>query len=181
MLRYGECRGNAVKNVFKRILVAVDPSKAASWAVDVARSMADGMESEVLLVHVMNKLPAQPNGGAVTRAKLALNLKRKGRALLRRTRASFEPGVKVSEMLREGSPADEILASAVDWEAQLIVLGAFSSRRLAHLMLGSTAETVARRARCPVVTVGDEGISPDSYVQGVHVLAGGNVGNSKVG
>ena len=150
-----------MKNVFKRILVAVDQSKAASWAVNVARSMADDMEAEVLLVHVMNKLSAEPNGGAITRAKLALNLKRKGRALLRRTHASFGTGVKVSELLREGSPADEILAGAVDWDAQLIIIGAFRSRRLAHLMLGSTAETVARKAKCPVVTVGDERVYPD--------------------
>ena len=64
-------------------------------------------------------------------------------------------------MLREGLPADEILAGAVDWDAQFILIGAFSSRRLAHLMRGSTAETVARRAKCPVVTVGDERAYPD--------------------
>ena len=51
-----------MKSVFKRILVAVDQSKAASWAVNVARSMADEIKAEVLLVHVMNKLAAQPNG-----------------------------------------------------------------------------------------------------------------------
>ena len=170
-----------MNNVFKRILVAVDHSMAATWAVNVARSMADEMAAEVLLVHVMHKLPAQPNGGAMTRAKLALNLKRKGRTLLRRTRASFGPGVKVSEMLREGSPADEILASAADWDAQLIIIGAFSSRRLAHLMLGSTSETVARNAKCPVVTVGDEGISPNSRGQDTHMPCGGNVGNLTAG
>ena len=167
-----------MKNVFKRILVAVDLSQAASWAVNVARSMADEMKAEVLLVHVMNKLAAEPNGGAVTRAKLALNLKRKGRALLRRTHARFSPGVKVSELLREGSPADEIIASAVDWDAQLIIIGAFSSRRLAHLMLGGTAETVARMAQCPVVTVGDEGINSDTQVQDTHMPSEENEGGS---
>jgi nucleotide-binding universal stress UspA family protein len=170
-----------VKNVFKRILVAVDHSTAASWALNVARSMADEMEAEVLLVHVTNKLAAEPNGGAITRAKLALNLKRKGRALLRRTHASFGPGVKVSEILREGCPADEILASAGDWDAQLIIIGAFSSRRLAHLMLGSTADTVARKAKCPVVTVGDEGISPNSRRQGTLTSSDGNMGNLTAG
>jgi universal stress protein A len=164
-----------VKNVYKRILVAMDHSKAASWAVNVGRSMADEMRAEVLLIHVIHKLATQPNGGAISRAKLAANLKRRGRALLRRTRASFAPGVKVSEMLREGSPADEILASAGDWDAQLIIIGAFSSRRLAHLMLGSTAEAVARKAKCPVVTVGDEGISPNSRSQDTPLPSDGNV------
>ena len=70
-------------------------------------------------------------------------------------------------MLREGISAEAILATAFDWKAQLIVIGAHGQSRLGNLLLGTTAETVVRRAHCPVVTVGDE----SEALEKVHDLA----------
>jgi len=55
--------------------------------------------------------------------------------------------------LREGDPADTILAMAAEWNAELIVIGSDSRGRLAHFLLGSTADSVIRKAKCPVVAV----------------------------
>jgi nucleotide-binding universal stress UspA family protein len=56
-------------------------------------------------------------------------------------------------MLLEGEPAETIIEAAKEWRADAIVLGSDSRGRLAHFLLGSTADTVIRRAPCPVLTV----------------------------
>ena len=145
-----------MKRIFKKLLIAVDQSEASAWAVRVGYSMAAEMGAEVLLVHVVNHPPASNGTVSASRTKLVASLRRKGRSLLRRMHALAGEAVTVNEAIREGVPAEEILAVASQWSAQLIVIGAYGQSRLGHLLLGSTAETVARSARCPVVTVGDE-------------------------
>jgi nucleotide-binding universal stress UspA family protein len=53
----------------------------------------------------------------------------------------------------EGDPAETILNSAREWNADLIVIGSDSRGRLAHFLLGSTADSVIRKASCPVLSV----------------------------
>lgn len=50
-------------------------------------------------------------------------------------------------------PADEIVAEAARWPADLIVVGTHGRRGLRRLFLGSVAEGVARMAEQPVLLV----------------------------
>jgi nucleotide-binding universal stress UspA family protein len=50
-------------------------------------------------------------------------------------------------------PAGEILAESARWGADLIVMGTHGRHGLAHLILGSVAEGVLRRATVPVLLV----------------------------
>ncbi|ACD89176.1 MAG: universal stress protein [Chlorobium limicola] len=50
-----------------------------------------------------------------------------------------------------GDPATEILACAERLNADLLVLGSHGSTAFTRLLMGNTAETVMRRACCPVV------------------------------
>jgi nucleotide-binding universal stress UspA family protein len=59
-----------------------------------------------------------------------------------------------------GEIADEILAAAQDLEADVLVVGTHGRTGLAHLVLGSIAEKVVRRAAVPVVTV--RSLSPEA-------------------
>ena len=145
-----------MKVAFKRILVGVDSSPPSARAVRVASSMAFQMAAEVMLVHVVVRVATTNGGGNDSRARLQAGARRTGQALLRRARRGFEPPTVVGESLREGVPADEMLKCAATWEAQLIVVGAHGHSRLGRLILGSTADAVARGAHCPVVTVGDD-------------------------
>jgi nucleotide-binding universal stress UspA family protein len=53
--------------------------------------------------------------------------------------------------LMVGSPATEILALAGGVKAQVLVIGALEGGSLHHMLLGSTAEEVIRKASCPVL------------------------------
>ena len=56
-------------------------------------------------------------------------------------------------LLKVGSPFLEILHTAQDQNADLIVLGTHGRTGLAHVLMGSVAERVVQKAPCPVLTV----------------------------
>jgi nucleotide-binding universal stress UspA family protein len=75
---------------------------------------------------------------------------------LERMRKKAEgPGLKrpVESRFRQGDAAAEILAVAENLGCSLIVMGAHGRTGLARLLLGSVAESVMRRAPCPVLIV----------------------------
>ena len=69
-------------------------------------------------------------------------------------------------IVRDGPPADAILACAADIAADLIVLGSHGRDGLGHLLFGSTAERVLHKAPCPTLVVPVHAAEPAS-VDGV--------------
>ena len=61
--------------------------------------------------------------------------------------------VRIERRLLQGDPAREILHIAQDLPCDLIVMGTHGRTGLSRLLMGSVAEQVLRRARCPVITV----------------------------
>jgi len=61
--------------------------------------------------------------------------------------------IAVEHRLIEGDPAPEILRSAVESKADLVVMGTHGRTGLSRLLMGSVAEQVIRKAGCPVLTV----------------------------
>ena len=55
-----------------------------------------------------------------------------------------------------GQPADEIVQYASDVEASMIVMSLHGYTGVRHLVLGSTTESVLRRAGCPVLSIRTE-------------------------
>jgi nucleotide-binding universal stress UspA family protein len=62
-------------------------------------------------------------------------------------------GVKVHAIFNEGKPFLEILRAAEEIQADLTVMGTHGRTGLAHVLIGSVAERVVRKAPCPVLTV----------------------------
>jgi nucleotide-binding universal stress UspA family protein len=60
---------------------------------------------------------------------------------------------EVSSSLRQGAPFDEIIANAREGGFDLIVMGTHGGSGLKHVLLGSVAEKVVRKAPCAVLTV----------------------------
>ena len=60
-------------------------------------------------------------------------------------------GLKVCVLTRRGSPARELAATATEYGADALVIGA--STRLWHQVAGSVPGWLARHAQCPVMVV----------------------------
>ena len=67
--------------------------------------------------------------------------------------AELAPGVAVGTVIREGNTTAEILDQASSMNADLLVMGTHGRSGFERLLLGSVAEKVLRKARCPVLTV----------------------------
>jgi nucleotide-binding universal stress UspA family protein len=143
----------------RRILVPTDFSKHSHTALTYAASFAEKFGAEIHLLHVVQDFAvffpdpiaagsaAFPPTGQLTAAV---------RAALDRTVAEHKlQNLRVHAEAREGAPYHEIVAYAREHEIDLIIMGTHGRTGLAHLLLGSVAEKVVRRAPCPVLTVRD--------------------------
>ena len=62
----------------------------------------------------------------------------------------------IDEVVRftpEGFPTNEIINTAKEWDADLIVIGTHGRTGLAHLLEGSVAEHVIKHTSIPVMVV----------------------------
>ena len=139
---------------FTRILCPVDFSDTSVHAVEQAVSLAGWYQVPITALHVYNPLVAPLPGLPVPAARVA-------EAELQRVRdetsscleAANTTGVDVEVLVEVGQPAREILACAERRPADLIVMGTHGVGGFEHLVLGSVAEKVLRKATCPVLTV----------------------------
>lgn len=140
---------------YRVVLIAVDFSPASQSALDRGFDLARRVGARVELVHVSPRiLPSLPFSRA-NRAT-AERLHREAAAEAKRVLASLVPakaGVAVHPKVLRGRPDLEILAHARRVRADLIVLANRGHGIAETLLLGSTAESVLRRATLPVLLV----------------------------
>jgi universal stress protein A len=139
--------------MFKKILVAIDDSQPAMCALSAALELAEQVRAAVILLHVIDSTSAYvPERQEMNSVKLA-ELRQRGTELMSQTLEKIPRRNHVQRLIVEGDPAECILSAASNWPADLIVIGSDSRGRLAHFLLGSTADSVIRRASCPVMSV----------------------------
>lgn len=137
---------------FHRVLIALDESPLAAHAVEVGLELARALRAEAALVYVVDpRLAYVPDGGITPADELAA-LAREGQAFLTNTVRRFGDPAPW-EFLREGKPAEEILSTAHEWSADLIVIGTHGRGGISRVVMGSTADAVVRHAPCPVMIV----------------------------
>jgi nucleotide-binding universal stress UspA family protein len=134
-----------------RILVALDGSPHSEKALEAAVKLAQQDGGQVAAVTVLDR------SGDPHLEGLAHGVKEKARRYLKDILAAAENfarshGVRLTPILREGHPADAIVACAEQEGADLLVLGS-TSRIPPPLGLGSTADLVSSHAPCTVMIV----------------------------
>jgi nucleotide-binding universal stress UspA family protein len=160
--------------MFQRILIAVNDSEPAAWAAQAGLDLAAQLNAQAAVIHVVDLAAAVaplmaevgtgysvvthpavvvPTAPEVISSTPSADARADGEHLLSRILARTTAPVSPMQFLREGAPVDEILNTADDWRADLIVMGTHGRRALAHLIMGSTSEAVLRRAKCPVMLV----------------------------
>jgi nucleotide-binding universal stress UspA family protein len=144
----------------KKILVPTDFSDCSKKAMDYALSLAKEFKSEVLILHVIDtrgyETAAIYNLGPMEEARKAVQ------KMSQEMMANFlkEKGIDESrigdKIILEGAPFIEIIRVAREKEVDLIVIGTHGRTGVSHILFGSVAEKVVRKAPCPVLTVKPE-------------------------
>ena len=137
---------------FQRVLVAVDGSEFAAHALIVASALAKSVGAEVGLVYVIDPAFMGSETG-IPADQLWAMLRNEGRGLLDTAAAAIPEHAHPWKFLREGTPWKEIVASAREWPADVIVIGTHGRSGVSRLVFGSTAEGVVRHAGRPVMVV----------------------------
>lgn len=141
---------------FRKILVATDFSPHAANALQLATMLAKASGASLQIMHVYDVIPytlpeGLPiyDGGQMARIREELGLQ------LRKLASEAQRGgvQEVDSVLVEGQASAEIARRAEDGGCDLIVMGTHGRGGFAHLLLGSVAERVVRKALCPVLVV----------------------------
>jgi nucleotide-binding universal stress UspA family protein len=144
----------------KRILLPTDFSSYSATATKYACELVTKFDAELHLLHTLEgHLSSTPTFGMglalpqhVQESRVAAE-----KALAGVLDPQWAVGRKVVQAVVEGSPKVEIVRYARTHEIDLIVLATHGRSGLAHVLIGSVAESVVRIAPCPVLTVRPEG------------------------
>ena len=142
----------------RRILFPTDFGPQAEHAQLFAVELARKFQSELHLLHVIvpMSLPAigVPDMGYFEDPTLITELEQSSlHALENMLPAEFQAHHQVVKAIRTGTPVEQIVSYAAEQQIDLIVIGTVGRTGLEHLLLGSLAEHVVRKAHCPVLAV----------------------------
>jgi len=142
----------------KRILFATDFSDNSKYALTFAISFAQKYDAMLFILHVIQQ-PSYPLG---MYAEISFDAMDKfsqsiSEAVEKEMQTLKEKDLKgypkYECMIVHGTPFLEILRTAKEKNVELIVVGTHGRTGLDHVLFGSTAEKVVRRAPCPVLSV----------------------------
>ena len=139
-----------------KILFATDFSESSDHAFQYALSLARQYHSKLTILHVINE-PVDLRGFYVPHVSFE-NLEKEIEEGAQKLMTEFCAS-KLSDFadyetaIVTGIPYEEILKRAESDQVSFVVLGTQGRSGIDHLLFGSTAERVVRKALCPVVTV----------------------------
>ena len=141
---------------FRKILVPVDFSECSREAFRYALSLARQYKSKVILLHVIDSRSYDSifHIHMVSEEKATEMLKQHCLKKYEQLLADHPTeGIEVEQRVKSGHPYVEIVCEAAHEEVDLIVIGTHGRSGLDHILFGSVAEKVVRKAPCPTLAV----------------------------
>jgi nucleotide-binding universal stress UspA family protein len=144
----------------KTILLPTDGSDCSRKATAYALSLARQYGGRVVALHVTDERWDEQTRAAFVEIGPELmqklhsgNAQQARRIVQQVADAGAKAGVPVETRMTTGIPFEDIVHIATKLPADLIIMGTHGRTGVSHLLLGSVAEKVVRRAHCPVMTV----------------------------
>ena len=139
--------------MYNKILVPTDGSEFAKKAQKQALFLAKVSGAEIVAVSVtennfVNGLPLDDEVYQLNQI-----LKEQSEENLKEFDDLNEDDIKITHVIREGSPAKVILEVAKDEEIDLIVMGSSGKSGFDRFIMGSVADKVVNSAKCAVLVV----------------------------
>lgn len=138
----------------KKILCPIDYSDDSKEALKYAISFAMKDEARLYLLHVIDMRTFEDELDVI-RTKQIKNeiIKQHKLRLLDYIPKGERNNIKIEALVVEGIPFSDIIGVSKRKKIDMIVMGSHGRTGIAHIMLGSVAEKVARKAPCPVLIV----------------------------
>ncbi|MGX8693715.1 MAG: universal stress protein [Methanobrevibacter sp.] len=139
--------------MYKKILVPTDGSEFAKKAQKHALFLANISGAEIIAVSVTenNFVNGIPLDDEIYQLNQILN--ERSEENLKEFDKLNETDVKITHVIREGSPAKVILEVANEENIDLIVMGSSGKSGFDRFIMGSVADKVVNSAKCAVLVV----------------------------
>jgi len=134
----------------RKILCPTDYSTDGQTALEMATSLARDRGASLIIAHVEE--PPMAYGGG----ELYYGMDEPNREQLKKMLSEVlptDPSVGYEHRLIVGSPATSIVYLAEKENVELIVMPTHGRTGVMRVLMGSVAEEVVRKAKCPVLTV----------------------------
>jgi len=139
---------------YQKILIAVDDSAHSMKAARAGFAMAHHLRAVIGLVFVINK------SNEVFNTELGITTEQSKTVLLKEAETTLDQYIKmydgIEEVFRfmpEGFPEKEILNTANEWKADIIVMGTHCRTGLSRMLSGSLTDYIVRHAEIPILIV----------------------------
>ena len=140
--------------VLKKILCPVDHSECSYLALKYAISLALKDEAKLYLMHVIDTRLYDTEIYKFSPYKLdEIDMNKIHEDLIKSLPEGTMDVLEVETIVIKGIPFHETINAATEIGADLIVIGTHGRTGLSHVVMGSVAEKVVRKASCPVLTV----------------------------
>ena len=142
--------------MFKKILVPTDGSEFSLNSEKVALEMAKALGSEIFAVSIIEnslvyRLPIDDEVNelnSILKESSEKNIKE-----FKDMDDNEQFDVKITPIIKEGSPANEILNIAEEKDVDLIIIGSSGKTKFDKFLMGSVADKVSQHAKCSVMVV----------------------------
>lgn len=150
-----------------KILIAVEESRYSERVASYGYAMAKKLGAVVALVHVSDVPVSTPyvtdpllNEPPVVMPEVMETQDETSKKFLQTIADLYGEGVSTYTFHKLGNPKEEILLTAEEWGADLIIVGTHGRTGFDHFISGSVAEKVARKAKVPVLVVPNKENNP---------------------
>ncbi|MBK7629896.1 MAG: universal stress protein [Ignavibacteriales bacterium] len=145
-----------METTINKVLVPIDFSDYSKSALKYAVNFAKSFNAEVILVYVVEPIIYPPDFSMGQIAMPSINTDWDNRAkeeLDKLAKNEITGPNKVKTILKTGKPFVEIIETAKEENVDLIIIATHGHSGVEHILFGSTAEKVVRKAPCPVLTL----------------------------
>ncbi|WKZ73293.1 MAG: universal stress protein [Ignavibacteriaceae bacterium] len=149
---------------YKKILVPIDFSDYSKQAMKYASELAGIFNSEIILIYVVEPIiyPPDLSIGQIALPTLTYQIDENAKEELDRVAGEIIPKeIKFTSIVKLGKPFIEIIGVAESENIDLIVISTHGHTGVEHMLFGSTADKVVRKAHCPVLTLRANGNNSD--------------------
>ncbi len=140
----------------KKVLVPIDFSDYSKSALKYAVNFTKQFNAELMLIYVVEPViyPPDFSMGQIAIPTVDLEMdKRAAEELEKLARKEIPENIRVKTLVKTGKPFIEIIETAAEEKADIIIIASHGHTGVEHILFGSTAEKVVRKAPCPVLTI----------------------------
>jgi len=138
----------------QKILVPIGLADTSQEVVHQAAWLARRFHAEIILLHVVTPISYPvgilEGGHEITARDLHAHVVQRAQETLERSLRPELEGIAVTRLVLRGDPAEEIVNTASDQNAGLIVMSTFGGGTFYRYLLGSVTAKVLQESPCPI-------------------------------